>query len=186
MVHAVILVFPHRSGFRYLIAALRQFHNGFHQAGRRWLFLRSWSGFIRFGSFGCLNSSHQSIQLLGHGRMVKCFLINDFTVDNAVLCQPFSDINGINILKLVLFLVGKEPILVNQAGNAALYSRPGNITSSAFRCDGKRRQIFSIFLPQPRRRATLPAMLPHIADNSALAFHAAVPFLERLVNSRLG
>ena len=147
-------------------------------------FLRLFRFGFRFFRF--LHRRDQGIQLPVDRGAVKGFLIDDLSADDAVLSKLLPDIDGINVLKPILFLVREKPILLEKPGDPSLHSGPGNVPGSALHCDGKRGQIIPVFLSQPFCRAAFLAMLPHIPSNGPLAVHAAVPFLERGVYIRLG
>ena len=103
--------------------------------------------------------------------------------------QLLPDGGGVDVLKIVQFLLGKKAVLFNELCDPALDLGPGQFQHLRTALTDNE-QIFArspaVLTGQPLRRTFFPPMGLHVADNTALAVQITVPRLEGLVNIVLG
>ena len=98
--------------------------------------------------------------------------------------QSLPDGHGVNIIKIVPFLLGVELVILDKLGNPPLHLGPGEVGASSW--DRERGEVIPVFAFQPCRRALVAGVVFHIADNGVLTGNVPVPLLERRVNGLLG
>ena len=113
-------------------------------------------------------------------------MVNQFTVYNATLGKGLTNGNRVNIVQTVVFLLGVEPVLLDELCDTTLNLRPGhfiiNVRSGNGNVQRLRHIACAVLLGKPRRRITLTGVFCHVADHSLLAFNIAVPLLESFIN----
>ena len=86
--------------------------------GRFFLLCRSFLRFLR------RDSLHVRHNLPDEGAVAISFRIHNAPAHNAALSERFPDGDGVNIVKVVLFLLGVEVVGLNELRNAPLHLRP--------------------------------------------------------------
>ena len=111
--------------------------------------------------------------------------VHNAPAHNAALSKRFPDGDGVNIVKVVLFLLGVEVIGLNELRNAPLHLRPRehNRLGIAHGDLQRFRGILQAVLPrQPCGGVPVAGVSLHIADNRLLAFNFSVPALQGSVD----
>ena len=127
------------------------------------LFRFFWFGFL-------LNNLGNSLLNLPDERISgKLLLVNDFSAFNAGFGQPFSDINGVNVLQSVLFFYSKKTIFFNQIKHTVADFLPGNVPRTTYAIDRERWKIIAVLLPEHMEHICAGSPFPQSAHNGALA-----------------
>ena len=122
------------------------------------------------------------------GAVAISLRIHNLPIYNTAFSKRFPDGDGVNIIKVILFLLGVEVVGLNELRNAPLhlcprqYNRLGISHGDLQRFRG----ILQAVLPcQPCGGIPVAGVSLHIADNCVLALNPAVPLLQGRVNVRL-
>ena len=67
---------------------------------------------------------HIRHDLPDEGAVAVCLRVHNAPAHNAALSERFPDGDGVNIVKVVLFLLGVEVVGLNELRNAPLHLRP--------------------------------------------------------------
>ena len=115
--------------------------------------------------------------------IVQFFRVCHLAVDDAPFLQGFPDGDGVDIVKMVLFFFGIEPIFLNELGDSALYLRPGQLRFlRASGTDNEQAVAAAVFLSQPCGGIFFPCMILHVADNGVFTLNIAVPCTKGSIN----
>ena len=144
--------------------------------------------FLLFLSFLRRDLLHIRHNLPDEGAVAISLRIHNLPIYNTAFSKRFPDGDGVNIVKVILFLLGVEVVGLNELRNAPLhlcprqYNRLGISHGDLQRFRG----ILQAVLPcQPCGGIPVAGVSLHIADNCVLAFNPAVPALQGRVDVRL-
>ena len=122
------------------------------------------------------------------GAVAISFRIHNLPIYNTAFSKRFPDGDGVNIVKVVLFLLGVEVIGLNELGDTPLHlcPRQNNRLGIAHGDLQRLRAVaYAVFRCQPCGGVPVAGMSLHIADNCVFALNPAVPVLQGRVNVRL-
>ena len=128
---------------------------------------------------------HIRHDLPDEGAVAISLRIHNLPIYNTAFSKRFPDGDGVNIVKVVLFLLGVEAIGLNELGDTPLHLRPrqNNRLGIAHGDLQRLRGILQAVLPcQPCGGVPVAGVSLHIADNCVLAFNPAVPLLQGRVD----
>ncbi|MPN35657.1 hypothetical protein SDC9_183155 [bioreactor metagenome] len=92
-----------------------------------------------FSLFFLRNSFNVSGHLTNDRAVIELFFINDFTVHDTGLREPFPDIHRINIIQIVIFSFRIKPVGSYELGNTSLHLWPRQIRGCIAHGNGERR-----------------------------------------------
>ena len=128
---------------------------------------------------------HIRHDLPDEGAVAISFRIHNLPIYNTAFGKRFPDGDGVNVVKVVLFLLGVEAIGLNELGDTPLHLRPRQNNRLGIAHGDLQRLgavAYAVFRCQPCGGIPVAGMIFHIADNCVLAFNPAVPLLQGCVD----